>query len=124
MWAYFKVCKNVPRSGKDEKSLTLFEFFGKKISSNTDTKIGPWFRFLILKPSFGHTLVCRHESLENLLANQFYHNLFACMYIGILFSMFQQICLKDPIFFNCPLYRRCIVCHFPSIFILRSFLER
>ena len=63
----------------------------KKISSNTDTKIGPWFRFPIPKPSFGHTLVCRHESLENLVAN----------HIHILFS----ICLKDPIFFNCPLYQ-------------------
>ena len=76
--------------------MTVFDFLkrkepvlGKKISSNTDTKIGPWFRFPILKPSFGHTLVCRrHESLENLVAN----------HIHILFSMFQQICLKDPIF--------------------------
>ena len=39
-----------------------------------------WFRFPILKPSFGHTLVCRYESLKNLLANQFHHNLFACTY--------------------------------------------
>ena len=31
--------------------------FGKKsFSSDTDTKIRPWFRFLILKPDYGHTL--------------------------------------------------------------------
>ena len=30
--------------------------FGKKISSDTKTEIGPWFRFPIPKPGFGFTL--------------------------------------------------------------------
>ena len=35
--------------------------FGKKISFDTNTKIGPWFRFPIPKPGFGRTLIERES---------------------------------------------------------------
>ena len=34
-----------------------FQFPKKSFGSNTDTEIGPWFRFPILKPGFGCTLI-------------------------------------------------------------------
>ena len=43
--------------GKNEKNLKKkFRFRKKKFGSETDTAIGLWFRFPILKPNFGHTL--------------------------------------------------------------------
>ena len=40
--------------------------FGKKsFGSNTNTKIGPWFRFPIPKHGFGHTLNKLHTCNEN-----------------------------------------------------------
>ena len=35
----------------------MFQFLGKCFGSDTDTEIGTWFQFLILKPGFGCTLV-------------------------------------------------------------------
>ena len=48
--------------GKHDKHMNFFGKkgygFGKKSSgSNTDTEIGPWFRFTIPKPNFGLTLL-------------------------------------------------------------------
>ena len=43
--------------------------FGKKISSDTNTEIGPWFRFPILKPGFGCTLP-QPDSELTILASQ------------------------------------------------------
>ena len=34
-----------------------FGFGKKKFGSETDTEIGPWFRFLTMKPNFGLTLL-------------------------------------------------------------------
>ena len=50
------------RSRKHVKNLNFFQMFcfgfgKKKIGSNTDTEIGPWFRFPIPKPGFGRTLL-------------------------------------------------------------------
>ena len=46
-----------------KKKLKFFEkkvrFRKEKISSDTDTEIGPWFQFPIPKPGFGRTLVSR-----------------------------------------------------------------
>jgi hypothetical protein len=49
-----KICyKNLYHPKKWEKKIS----FGKKsFSSDTDTKIGPWFQFTILKPGLGCTL--------------------------------------------------------------------
>ena len=47
--------------GKNEKNLKLekksFGFGKKEFGSDTDTEIGPWFRFPIRKPGFGRTLL-------------------------------------------------------------------
>ena len=47
------------RSGKHEKHFLKKKFgLGKKnFGSDTNTEIGPWFRFPIPKSGFGHTLV-------------------------------------------------------------------
>ena len=38
----------------EKKKVSVSE---KKIGSDTDTKIGPWFRFPIPEPGFGRTLI-------------------------------------------------------------------
>ena len=53
----FKKLKSQERSGKHEKKLKLTVSVLKKIGSNTDTKIGLWFRFPIQKPGFGRKLI-------------------------------------------------------------------
>ena len=61
----FQAFKNL-YSPKKQKYMVIWKFLKKKsfgfrkklFGSNTDTKIGPWFRFSILKPGFGRTLVC------------------------------------------------------------------
>ena len=49
---------------KMEKKVSVLE---KKISSDTNTEIGPWFWFLKPKPGFGRTLPCRQEGFSVLL---------------------------------------------------------
>ena len=56
-----------PRSRKTGENLKIWgkkkrkKSFGlgkKSFGSDTDTKIGSWFRFSIPKPGFGRTLIC------------------------------------------------------------------
>ena len=42
----------------------MFWFQKKKIGSETDTKIGPWFRFPIPKPGFAHTLISAMHTMH------------------------------------------------------------
>jgi hypothetical protein len=57
---FFKVVKTrIPKKevGTHEKNLKLkVSVLEKKIGSENDTEIGPWFQFPIPKPGFGHTL--------------------------------------------------------------------
>ena len=67
IWVFFKLIKThiPPKSGKNEKILKCFEknktksfgFGNKKLGSDTDNEIGPWFWFPISKPGFGRTLM-------------------------------------------------------------------
>ena len=54
-WVYFQAHKNLYPPKKWKNIVLVLE--KKSFGSDTDTEIGPWFRFLISKPGFGRTLV-------------------------------------------------------------------
>ena len=67
IWVYFQAHRNLyppkkwesmrfffEKSKKSKKKVSVLE---KKSGSDTDTEIGPWFRFLIPKPGFCRTLI-------------------------------------------------------------------
>ena len=53
---FFQAFKNFYVCEKHEKILNFFE---KKVGSDTNTEIGPWFWYSIPKPGFGLTLINR-----------------------------------------------------------------
>ena len=59
--------KNIESKNIEEKN---FGFGKKNFGFDTNTEIGPWFRFPIPKTSFGHTLISSHHYVLSIQVNE------------------------------------------------------